>query len=392
MKGEIAIVVVGYNRKQSIERLLFSLNQADYENEKITLIISIDKSNTNIVEEYADQFNWIHGEKIVDCHTCNLGLKAHMLSLGKWFEDYDALVILEDDIVVSSQFFNYAKACVYKYKDNPQIAGISLYSFSVNYQTGLPFIPMHNGQDVYFMNCAMSWGEVWMKEQWRDFYKWYQKNNDFSPSSEIPFCLFKWSKNSWLKFHTRYCIETNKYFVFPYISYSTNYGDNGVHHSGYGYDTAQVVIEYGKRPLVLPKIENDNCVLYDGFFENKAIPKWLGLNAKDVLIDLNGSHIFLTGKQFLLSSKVYNFRILKTFGLEYKPIEANILTSVAGFNLFLYDTTVKENNKLTFNNNKYYSYYYCLSSLPVFFRRVGLINIVSEFVDYLTTSIKNKLR
>ena len=48
----IAIVTVAYNRVKSLSRLLNSLLCADIDN--APLIISIDKSNTNEVERYAN--------------------------------------------------------------------------------------------------------------------------------------------------------------------------------------------------------------------------------------------------------------------------------------------------------------------------------------------------
>ena len=180
MQGKnIAIIAITYNRIDSLRRLLCSLENAFYSNYNPPLIISIDKSDTDDVFNFANSYHWPHGNKIIDYHTSNLGLKQHMLSLGKWFEEYDAIVVLEDDIVVSPNFFHYTRQCVNKYFTNSLIAGISLYSFEVNYQTGTPFQPVKNQYDIYLMSCAMSWGEVLMKNQWLKFYEWYQHNTNF---------------------------------------------------------------------------------------------------------------------------------------------------------------------------------------------------------------------
>ena len=71
----IAIVTVAYNRVKSLSRLLNSLLCADIDN--APLIISIDKSNTNEVERYANDFIWPYGEKKVITHKENLGLRKH---------------------------------------------------------------------------------------------------------------------------------------------------------------------------------------------------------------------------------------------------------------------------------------------------------------------------
>ena len=67
----IAIVTVAYNRVKSLSRLLNSLLCADIDN--APLIISIDKSNTNEVERYANDFIWPYGEKKVIIITIKFG-------------------------------------------------------------------------------------------------------------------------------------------------------------------------------------------------------------------------------------------------------------------------------------------------------------------------------
>ena len=65
---DIAIIAIAYNREQSLQRLLTSLNAARYPEKDVTLIISIDKSDTDIVERAADAFVWKHGTKRVKKH------------------------------------------------------------------------------------------------------------------------------------------------------------------------------------------------------------------------------------------------------------------------------------------------------------------------------------
>ena len=87
MDMEIAIVVVAYNRVGSMSRLLYSLEKASYPAGKnIPLIISVDKSNTDVVERYADDFRWQFGEKIVD----KLDTKDRIFNV-KIYEDVDEL-------------------------------------------------------------------------------------------------------------------------------------------------------------------------------------------------------------------------------------------------------------------------------------------------------------
>ena len=45
-----AIIIIGYKRRDSIERLLRSLERANYDGDTVDLVFSIDNSGTRIVE------------------------------------------------------------------------------------------------------------------------------------------------------------------------------------------------------------------------------------------------------------------------------------------------------------------------------------------------------
>ncbi len=384
----IAVVAVAYNRVNSLTRLLKSLEEASYPvNENVTLIISVDKSLTDVVEKYADNYMWPFGDKIVDKHETNLGLRPHMMSLGKWFDKYESIVILEDDVVVSPSYYNYTQETVYRYHDNDSIAGISLYAFNVNYQTGVPFEPIRSVYDVYFMNCAMSWGEVWMRESWQKFYNWYLSHEDFPVTPQLPSSICNWNEKSWLKYHTRYCIEENKFFVYPYDSLTTNYGDTGVHNDGTLNTVYQVPCQYGcKKEFSLPEL-SDDVICYDGFFENISLYRKFNLNKEELCLDLCGELSNRLKKPFWLTTEVHDYKIVNSFGLNYRPIEMNVLLDNPGNQIFLYDTTIVEKNPYK-RRRKELLYHYHLANMFYFVRKYGYVNTFKDFVDI----VKQKIR
>jgi len=337
---KIGICIIAYNRIDSLKRVLSSIENAYY-NEKVTLIISIDKSNTNIVELFAKQYNWVFGEKKVITHFNNLGLREHVLKCGELLNEFDALIVLEDDTSVAPSFYYYAKQCVEKFQDNENIAGISLYNFPINYINKLPFYPLHSDSDVYLMKCAQSWGQIWMKKQWKNFIKWYNKNSEeFNELDHLPKNICKWPKSSWLKYHTRYCIETNRYFIYPYISLSTNNSDKGTHVGKI--DTLfQSYMLWGEK-----KVFNLNpSVKYDGFFENENISQILNINNSDLCVDFYGDKKNKLNCRYWLTRRAMNYSLINSFALTYKPYELNIIFNNPGHDIFLYDT-----NKLCKNN------------------------------------------
>lgn len=376
---KIAIVAVAYNRVNSLSRLLSSLEKASYDSESVPLIISVDKSNTDVVELFADDYKWPHGEKKVDKHEHNLGLRPHMMSLGKWFSLYDALVVLEDDIVVSPNFYYFTRQSVEKYANDSEIAGISLYSYQVNYQTGLPFQPIIDEHDAFFMNCAMSWGEVWMKHSWQQFYEWYLSHQDFPSMDHLPSRICNWNQKSWLKYHTRYCIEENKFFIYPYVSLSSNSGDPGVHNLGSTNNVYQVNLQRGcKKTFILPDF-GKQAVYYDGFFENIGLYSYLGIRACDLCLDLNGTNHNKQNKRYWLTTEVKNYKVLSSFGLNSRPIETNVFQGERGAQIFLYDTQFEELNSVK-QNRRVLLYNYYLGNVMFFVREYGINHFVKDCI------------
>ena len=345
----IAICCITYKRSRSLMRLLESLNNAVYD-ESTTLFISVDKSDSDEVELLADSFRWLHGPKRVIRHETNLGLRKHILSCGDLLNEFDGLIVLEDDITVSPGFFMYAKQCVEKYSDVEDCAGISLYNFPICYHNSLPFTPIRTESDVYMMECAQSWGQVWMKKQWFEFKEWYESNNEeFGELPHLPKSICLWPKTSWLKYHTRYCIEKSKFFIYPYVSLSTNNGDSGTHNK-----TNSTLFQ---APLLegVKTYDLNPTVRYDGFFENMHLAESLGVDQDDLCVDLYGTKQNRERKRYWLTTSQENFGIKKSFALDLKPWDANILHGREGSQIFLYDTDIECKNKFDrpVNKNRY---------------------------------------
>ncbi|MBO4641766.1 MAG: glycosyltransferase [Bacteroidaceae bacterium] len=364
--NKIAIIAVTFNRIDSLQRLLASLEHAHY-TEEVSLIISVDKSDIDEVASFANQYCWPHGEKMVVLQPRNLGLRSHMLSLGQHFSKFDALVVLEDDVSVSPAFYDYVKACFSRYSDDDRIAGISLYAHAVCNQNDLPFIPAKSEFDVYFMHYAASWGEVWMKRQWCAFYEWYQSHSDEFYLDNLPPCINRWPKTSWLKYHIRYCIETQKYFVYPYSSYSTNNADSGVHFH-YSDTLYQSVLQVTPQTAFrLPSLD-ESIIRYDGFFEPEYLAPYLFVDDKDLCVDLYGMKHPNLYRRYLLSTQSHPYRIVRSFALELRPIEMNIIQNQQGQGIWLYDTT---ESAIAPKVDAYQRYYYLYGK--AFYRAIFML-------------------
>ena len=124
----IAIVVIAYNRTASLLRLLDSLTNAYYPEElDIPLIISVEE---------------------------NLGLRQHVLECGNIADEYEGVILLEDDLYVAPSFYLYTLAAFARTRMVPRIGGISLYNHRLNVHAREPFEAIDDGYDNYYMQLV----------------------------------------------------------------------------------------------------------------------------------------------------------------------------------------------------------------------------------------------
>lgn len=387
----IAIVCIAYNRLASIKRLLKSLDSAFYDGISTDLIISIDKSETDVVEKFADTYIWQYGNFRVIKHRENLGLRKHILSIGNLLQyEYESLIILEDDISVSPYFMRYARQCVEKYYDDDRIAGISLYNPPINTNTKLPFNPVQSEFDVYLMNWAMSWGQIWMRNQWDKFIKWYEKNDEDFNLKHLPENINKWGSQSWLKYHIRYCIEQGLFFVYPYTSLSTNNNEIGTHRKEKNTYFQSQIKCIPSKSWKLPNY--DECpIKYDGFMEPTFLIDYLELPKDEVCIDLNCTKYGKIEKRYRLTRMPLPYKIIKSFSLEYKPLEANIILNNEGSDIFLYDTTTQSQKPNPLSNQVLFEYFY-LNSLELLCNFSGMFFLIGKIVKSYTRRLYGIIR
>ncbi|MCR5507647.1 MAG: glycosyltransferase [Lachnospiraceae bacterium] len=341
-----AIVVVAYNRPESLRRLLDSLTNAYYpEGVDVPLIISVDKSDSSAVEDVAKDYVWEHGEKILRFHEENLGLKCHVLECGDIAKDYDGVIILEDDLYVSPSFYMYTLAAFSATRMEGRIGGISLYSHRLNVHAREPFEAIDDGYDNYYMQFASSWGQAFTAAQWEGFRKWMDENGDKPVAAgNVPLNVSSWSEKSWLKYYIKYLIDTGRYFLYPRVSFTTNFGDEGEHMKdrGAGLNDLQVPIagirKYGQIDFHFADIDESGAV-YDAYFENMRLEHRLTEAVRgEVTVDLYGVKQPECCKRYVLSGKALSFRILESFGRRLRPVDANVLYKIGGKDFFLYDT------------------------------------------------------
>lgn len=363
-----AIVAVGYNRPDSMRRLLKSIAAAKYPFDDITLIISIDQcSKSDEVEKAAREVPWTHGERIIRRFKIRQGLRKHVLQCGDYSEQYGAVIVLEDDLVVSPSFYQYTYEAANYYCESGKVAGIGLYSHAWNGYAQKQYLPVKSKSDVYFGQFSITWGQCWIDKQWKQFRSWYSAVEDklIIDHDNLPAVLSLWGEQSWGKYFVSYIVEKDLYYVIPYVSMSTNFSEVG-QHAGKT-DAAHQVCLLEEFKFDFRFVRFEDGIKYDVFFERIFEKDYInGISCKDICVDLNGCRTSTLGKEYLLTTRELPMNRIKTYALTMRPAESNVTFNVSGKGINLYKTNGETNlvlKPMTRSLREYESYGYTWKTL-----------------------------
>jgi hypothetical protein len=237
IKTPAPILLFTYNRLQILEKCVSALGKNKGAEESDLYIFSDGPKSEKDelqVDRTRSYMKTITGFKSVHlfCAETNKGLAKSIIDgVTEIINKYDKVIVLEDDLVTSSNFLSYMNQALEYYSNNPKIFSISGFSIPI---AGL------NKEEVYFTQRASSWGWATWKERWNPI-DWEVKDFDsFSKDSsarknfnkmgsDMSSMLEKQIKgeiNSWA---IRWCyhqFRNNLYTVFPAVSKVENIGFN----------------------------------------------------------------------------------------------------------------------------------------------------------------------
>lgn len=337
-----AIVISAFNRPASLKRLLSSISNAFFDEwSEVPLVISIDYEETSShkeVVEISDAFQWPHGPKRIIKHSENLGLKRHVLACGDLVYDYCGIILLEDDLYVANSFYRFAADALEAYDSDPNISGISLYNYRFNEYVGMPFVPLSDGYDIYFVQTPSSWGQVWSANQWGRFRSWLSENELALENKYklLPSSVKKWpSRNSWKKDFMCYMISEDTYFAFPQASMSTNFSDSGVNIIHDEVTQYQSILSLGYSGFRFANFHESHNK-YDTYFElRKQSVVYYNPELKAYEFEVNIYNSKALAPDVVQLSGIPGRKVYRSFsGTLYPPI-VNILTNLSGNSIFL---------------------------------------------------------
>ena len=202
----LKIRVLTFDRYASLQRLLTSLNEADYGGDgAITLEIAIDSpanaSNLAVVEknqltiDTAKAFVWQHGAGSVIHQESHKGL------VGQWTTGWhpesntEILLVLEDDTAVSPHYYTWLKKMVQTYYLDPAQYDPRMYGFALQLQHTILGETLKErygsrrvgdlvGNDTALFRYQLvgTWGGVFFPQHWREFVTWLREKQ-FQPAT-----------------------------------------------------------------------------------------------------------------------------------------------------------------------------------------------------------------
>lgn len=164
------------------------------------------------------------------------GARSQRSGVTKILKNYESVIVIEDDVIVSPQFLNYINRGLNLYENNEKIWHINGFCYPIKYDL----------QECFFSRLMFCWGWATWKDRWfkfindplyhdpyflKDLYSNKMKN-EFNLSSEINFYWSQMESNlkgdiTWDIFWYSYIFLNNGLCLTPNISYTKNIGHDG---------------------------------------------------------------------------------------------------------------------------------------------------------------------
>lgn len=256
------------------------------------------------VRKYLKTITGFQNIKIIESEK-NKGLAKSVISgVTEILSQYENVIVLEDDLIVSSDFLEYMNRSIEFYEKDKNIWSIS------GYGPNLPCLKDYKN-DVYLSVRSSSWGWATWKDRW-DAVDWkiegFQKfknnkelikkfnvgGNDMYKMLELQILgkidswAIRWCYNQFL--HNTYC-------VYPRKSKIINDGFNdskGTHNSS---PNNKWVVELDNKKLILNKLSEDEKIL-------KCFQSYFNLNLNTKI-----GYFLKKYGYYKLAKKIYNFSI-----------------------------------------------------------------------------------
>ena len=174
MTNELApVVVFAYNRPTHLKRTLDALSACRLADRSSIHVFADGARNAaaedgvagvrRLLEEEAKAARFASFR--VYAATTNQGLARSVIGgVSQILDEYDRVIVLEDDLIVSGDFLEFMNACLDFYAEDPVVGSVTGFC-------PLESVPEHDGSGVFMVNRNSSqgwgtWRRVWVGVDW----------------------------------------------------------------------------------------------------------------------------------------------------------------------------------------------------------------------------------
>jgi hypothetical protein len=225
------ICIFAFNRHEDLDKCLQALELCEgLNNFTVWLFIDgprgqIDNESIHSVKHVAKNYDHIINKNFIS--EKNLGLKESLVrGIKKASKSFDGFIIVEDDIIFSSQALTYAKSMLDDYNDDSSIMHINIWNY-----------PVIKSDTPYFSSYMHCWGWASWSKKWHqvDFSSNVYKRQSFYNRIKISkyfstlhfshlYANFIEKKNTWAIFWLTHIVESKGKCISPPESLSKNIG------------------------------------------------------------------------------------------------------------------------------------------------------------------------
>ena len=268
--ADLRIIVITYNRWESLLKLLNSLNDLQTDGDRIALEIWIDRSAgggdvDDLTLRSAESFQWNHGAARVHVQRRHVGIYGQWIDTWRPVGDDELVLFLEDDLSVSPFAYRWLKAARRKYGNRSDVGGFTLQSEGlIVAKNAATFVPRRVDGPVYLYRLVGSWGFAPRPEAWRRFQDWYRSasaDRRFRPYVD-GVIMTSWYKTfekqgkantMWTMWFIYFCNANDLFTVYNNLNALTNTTHSclavnrkepGLHYSGKGKDNGGLLLRY----------------------------------------------------------------------------------------------------------------------------------------------------
>lgn len=234
------ILLFVYNRLDHVQATVEALKKNILANESNLYIFSDgpkndkDINSIKAIRQYIKTIEGFKNVKIFESEKNNGLANSIINGVTMIFQEYNSVVVLEDDLITSNEFLSFMNEAINYYNLDKEIWSISGYSLPIS-------MPKNYKKDVYLGYRASSWGWATWKDRWElidwnisdyeDFVNDKKKIRAFKRGGrDLPGLLeaqINGQVDSWA---IRWCYNQFKYgkvTVFPCKSLINNIGFDG---------------------------------------------------------------------------------------------------------------------------------------------------------------------